>query len=126
MVGLMKMMLWRDDVHLAHVVQSSQQRHDVRIRLYLRMEHNGVEGWGEIDPQPFALNGDPSVDEIVYELDKVLVTQVAGAFEREATAPSWTASPSRSRTSRLCSRPPEPRPCRPQPPRRPSSPQVQV
>ncbi len=86
----MKMMLWRDDVHLAHVVQSSQQRHDVRIRLYLRMEHNGVEGWGEIDPQPFALNGDPSVDEIVYELDKVLVTQVAGAFEREATAPSWT------------------------------------
>ncbi len=84
------MTLWRSEVQLANVLRSALQRHDVRSRLYLRVEHDGVEGWGEIDPQPFALNGDPSIDDVVHELDRVLLVQVAGVFEREATVPSWT------------------------------------
>jgi L-alanine-DL-glutamate epimerase-like enolase superfamily enzyme len=86
----MKMTLWRDEAVVLHPVTAAAQRHDARTRLFLRVEHGGVMGFGEIDPQPFSLNGDPGFSEVVQELDGVVLLQVQGAFEREGGLPSWT------------------------------------
>jgi L-alanine-DL-glutamate epimerase-like enolase superfamily enzyme len=58
--------------------------------LFLRVEHDGVSGMGEIDPQPFSLNGDPSVAEVVQELETVVLAQIQRAFAREGELASWT------------------------------------
>ena len=86
----MRMTLWRDDATILHPVSAAAQRHETRTRLFLRVEHDGVSGFGEIDPQPFSLNGDPGLSEVVQELDGVLLVQVRAAFEREGGIPSWT------------------------------------
>jgi O-succinylbenzoate synthase len=86
----MKLTLWRDDVEILHPVAAARQRHDVRSRLFLRLEHGAVEGFAEIAPQPFALNGDPGIAEVIQELDGVVLLQIQGAFEREGSLPSWT------------------------------------
>jgi O-succinylbenzoate synthase len=86
----MKLTLWRHEVALRHPIASSRQVHDARTRLYLRVEHDGIEGFGELDPQPSALHGDPGVADVVQELDGVVLLQVQMAFEREGSLPSWT------------------------------------
>jgi L-alanine-DL-glutamate epimerase-like enolase superfamily enzyme len=86
----MRLTLWRVDEQLRQSVAASRQRHDVRTRLLLEVEHEGVRGYGEVDPQPFALHGDPSVSDVVQELDGTVLLQVRGAFEREGDVPSWT------------------------------------
>jgi len=85
-----KLTLWRDEEELAKPVTAAHQRHDSRTRLYLEVEHEGVEGYGEIDPQPFSLHGDPSVVDVIQELDGVVLLQVQSAFAREREVPSWT------------------------------------
>ena len=85
-----KCTLWRDDVNLQRPVSGAAQRHDVRARLYLRIEHDGVAGFGEIAPQPMALNGDPSIDEVLEELSQVTMPQVLDVATREGALPSWT------------------------------------
>jgi o-succinylbenzoate synthase len=82
--------LWRDDVVLSRPVAAAHQRHDVRTRLYLRVESNGVEGFGEVAPQPFALNGDPGVSDVVAELRAFVLPQIAASHQREGEVPSWT------------------------------------
>ena len=71
-------------------IEAARQRHDTRSRIFLSLEENGVEGFGESAPQPFSLNGDPSITELIQELDGVLLVQIQGAFERESALPSWT------------------------------------
>jgi o-succinylbenzoate synthase len=83
------MILWRDDVVMARPVLGGAQRHEERSRLYLRVEHDGVIGYGEVSPQPEALHGDPSLDEVVGELGDVAVPRVLEAVAREGAAPSW-------------------------------------
>jgi len=90
MVWVMKLTLWRDDVTLAHPVASALQRHDSRSRLLLSVDHEGVTGFGEVDPQPFFLNGDPGIADVVQELDGIVLLQIQGAYEREGALPSWT------------------------------------
>jgi len=86
----MKLTLWRVDDQLRQSVAASRQRHVARTRLLLEVEHEGVSGYGEVDPQPFSLHGDPSVTDVIQELDGVVLLQVHGAFERELDVPSWT------------------------------------
>ena len=86
----MKCTLWRNDVTLQRPVRAAAQRHDVRARLYLSIEHDGIAGFGEVSPQPFALNGDPSIDEVLEELDLVTMPQLLEVATREGALPSWT------------------------------------
>ncbi len=90
MVGSMRMTLWRCDVRLEHPLAASQQLHDERSRLYLELEHDGVVGWGEIDPQPEALHGDAGLSDVIDELRVITMPQVLGAVHREGDVPSWT------------------------------------
>jgi o-succinylbenzoate synthase len=89
-VSEVKCTLWRDDVALQWPVSAAAQRHDDRVRLYLRVAHDGVAGFGEVAPQPIALNGDPSVQEVLDELEQVTMPQLLEVATREGTLPSWT------------------------------------
>ena len=86
----MQFTLWRHAVTLRRPVSAAQQRHDVLDRLYLCVEHEGVSGFGEIAPQPTALNGDPAVDDVLDELRAVALPQVLEVTAREGAPPSWT------------------------------------
>jgi O-succinylbenzoate synthase len=86
----MNLTLWRDDVTLARAVRAAEQRHAQRSRLYVRIEHDGVSGFGEVAPQPWALNGDPSLDDVLEELTQIAVPQLLGVVAREHEPPSWT------------------------------------
>ena len=85
----MRVTLWRDDAVLARPVTASAQRHERRARLYLALEHDDVVGYGEVSPQPEALNGDPSLDEVIHELEYVSVPQLLDVLTRESAAPGW-------------------------------------
>jgi O-succinylbenzoate synthase len=88
-VASVELTLWRDDVDLRRVVVAASQRHNARTRLYLRVEHDDVIGFGEVAPQPFALNGDPSVDDVIAELEAFTLPQVLAMFTDEGAVPSW-------------------------------------
>ena len=85
----MEITLWSDDARIAPVT-SAAQRHDVRTRLYLRVEHDGVAGFGEVSPQPHALHTDPGLDEVLEEVVGVAVPQLLEVSGREGAVPDWT------------------------------------
>jgi O-succinylbenzoate synthase len=89
-VDEMKITLWRSDVTLRRPVRAAAQDHDVRTRLFLAVEHQAVLGYGEVAPQPFALNGDPSIDEVLEEVVEVVVPLVLEVAHREGAPPSWS------------------------------------
>jgi L-alanine-DL-glutamate epimerase-like enolase superfamily enzyme len=89
-VSEVKCILWRDDVTLQRPVSAAAQRHDVRTRFFLRIEHDGAAGFGEIAPQPVALNGDPSTRDVLEELSWVTMPQLLEVVARERAVPSWT------------------------------------
>jgi L-alanine-DL-glutamate epimerase-like enolase superfamily enzyme len=82
--------LWRQDSEIRFPVSAAGQRHDVRSRLYLHVEHDGVAGYGEIAPQPEELNGDAGLVDIVDEIRIFVLPQLRQIIEREGTLPSWT------------------------------------
>jgi len=82
--------LWRMDENLDMPIGASFERHDQRTRLFLRVAEHDIEGYGEIDPQPRALNGDPSVDDVLEELHAVVLPQLRSVVVREGRCPSWT------------------------------------
>jgi len=86
----MRVTLWRQEVQLHAAPNAAEQRHVRRTRLFVRVEHGGIDGFGEVAPQPTSLNGDPGVDEVVDELLERVVPQLANAVERERDLPSWT------------------------------------
>jgi O-succinylbenzoate synthase len=86
----MQVTLWRDDVTLRRAVSAAHERHDRRSRLFLRVSHGGVDGFGEVAPQNGALNGDPSVRDVLDELGDVTIPQLLEVVSRESGAPSWT------------------------------------
>ncbi len=86
----MRVTLWRDDVTVARPVRAAGQVHDVRSRLFVAVTHHGVSGYGEVAPQPFELNGDPSVEQVIDELRTRTVPQMLAACERDGTPPTWT------------------------------------
>jgi L-alanine-DL-glutamate epimerase-like enolase superfamily enzyme len=86
----MRVTLWRHDVHLIGAPHAAVQRHEMRTRVFVRVEHEGVDGFGEVAPQPTALNGDPGVDEVLDEVLERVVPQLVTAVTREGDLPSWT------------------------------------
>jgi O-succinylbenzoate synthase len=82
--------LWRQDTTLRVAVRSAGQVHDERSRLFLRVEHDGVAGYGEVAPQPHELNGDASILDVIDELRVFVVPQLEQILEREGGLPSWT------------------------------------
>jgi O-succinylbenzoate synthase len=86
----MKFTLWRHEVTLRQPVRAAHQRHDVRERLFVRVEHEGISGFGEISPQPTALNGDAAVNDVLDELRAVAIPQLLEVTVREGAPPSWT------------------------------------
>ncbi len=82
--------LWRQDTKVRFPVSAAQQRHDVRSRLYLCVEHDGVAGYGESAPQPSELNGDAGILDVIEELRIFVLPQLRHILTREGTAPSWT------------------------------------
>lgn len=75
---------------MARPVMAASQRHHVRPRLFLRIEDEGVHGFGEVDPQPRGLNGDPSLAEVVAELSRYSLPQLASVVQRESVLPAWS------------------------------------
>src|ERR1019366_9954135 len=80
--------LFRQDVVLARPIAASAQEHARRSRLFLCLEDHGILGYGEVAPQPSALNGDPGLDEVVGAARGSLA-QLAEVVAREGTLPSW-------------------------------------
>lgn len=58
------------------VLRSAVQEHGNRQSLYMRIEHEGVVGLGEISPQPFLVNGDPGFDDVLDYVRTVAVPRV--------------------------------------------------
>jgi O-succinylbenzoate synthase len=71
-------------------VLAAGQRHDERSRLFLRIEHDGVAGYGEVAPQPHQLNGDASLLDVLDELRVFVLPQLQQIVDREGDVPSWT------------------------------------
>jgi len=86
----MKVTLWRQDTQIRFPVRAAAQHHDQRSRLFLRVEHDGVEGYGEIAPQTQELNGDAALADVIDELRIFVVPQLQQTLEREGDLPSWT------------------------------------
>jgi o-succinylbenzoate synthase len=85
----MKVTLYRQVVSLTRSIRASRETHDERTRLYLRVEHDSYEGFGEVSPQPRALNGDPGVDEVLNALSRG-VHRLGEVVEREGELPHWS------------------------------------
>ena len=71
-------------------VLAAGQHHDARTRLFLRVDHDGVAGFGEVAPQPHELNGDAALLDVIDELRVFVVPQLQQILEREGDVPSWT------------------------------------
>ena len=82
--------LWRQDTSIRVQVRSAAQMHDERSRLFLRVEHDGVAGFGEVAPQPHALNGDASILDVIDEVRVFVFPQLQQILAREGALPSWT------------------------------------
>jgi L-alanine-DL-glutamate epimerase-like enolase superfamily enzyme len=80
--------LYRQDVVLEHPISASAQEHTLRSRLFLCLEDQGISGYGEVAPQPSALNGDPGLDEVVGAARSSLA-QLQEVATREGALPSW-------------------------------------
>jgi len=89
MVAEMDTTLYRQDVLLERPVRASAQDHQGRSRLFLRLECDGVVGYGEVAPQPEALNGDPGFDEVL-DASRLAIDRLAGVVGRERSLPSWS------------------------------------
>jgi O-succinylbenzoate synthase len=85
----MNVTLFRQVVALKRPIRASLETHDVRTRLYLRVEHDGYSGFGEVSPQPRALNGDPGVDEVLEALRGAL-RRLEEVLAREGETPHWS------------------------------------
>jgi O-succinylbenzoate synthase len=86
----MRATLWRQDIEIRFAVSAGAQRHDARSRLFLEVEHDGVVGYGEVAPQPHALNGDPGLADVLDEVRVFVLPQLQQIVAREGTVPSWS------------------------------------
>ncbi len=89
MVEEMRARLWRHDMQLRTPVSAAAQVHATRPHLFLELEIDGILGMGEISPQPEELHGDPSIDDVVVELEHFTLRQFVEASQREGTSPNW-------------------------------------
>ncbi len=85
----MDVTLFRQHIELARPIRASAETHRSRTRLFLRLEHDGRLGYGEVAPQPAALHGDPSVDEVVEALRRA-VAKLNEVVARAGELPQWS------------------------------------
>ena len=85
----MRARLWRQNFSLDQPIAAAGQVHATRTHLFLELEIDGVRGFGEISPQPFALNGDAGVQDVLDELEHFTLRQFVEAASRESRAPNW-------------------------------------
>ncbi len=84
----MRARIYRTEVALRDAVEGGAQTHASRARLYLELELDGVRGFGEVAPQPVALNGDPGLAEVVTAAGRAL-GRVREWVDREGDPPWW-------------------------------------
>lgn len=82
--------MYRTEVALRDAVEGGAQTHASRPRLYLELELDGATGFGEVAPQPVALNGDPGLAEVVTATRRALA-RVREWVARDAVPPWWWA-----------------------------------
>ncbi|MEO9180509.1 MAG: enolase C-terminal domain-like protein [Acidimicrobiales bacterium] len=82
--------LWRQDTEMRFPVTAAEQRHDVRSRLFLCIDHDGVAGYGESAPQPKEMNGDAGILDVVDEIRIFVLPPLHQIIVREGELPSWT------------------------------------
>jgi o-succinylbenzoate synthase len=85
----MNVTLYRQVVALKRPIRASLETHDERTRFYLRVEHEGYGGYGEVSPQPQALNGDPGVHDVLDAARRAL-RRLEEVVEREGELPLWS------------------------------------
>lgn len=86
----MKVTIWRASTAIASVIQGAAQRHDVRDHLYAQLEVEGVQGWGEISPQPHDLNGDPGVDAVIEAIRDEVVPRLRRSTDATSRGSEWS------------------------------------
>ena len=84
----MNVTLFRQVVALQRPIRASLEMHDERTRLYLRIEHGGHWGFGEVSPQPHELNGDPGLSEVLDAVYLALA-RLEQVLLREGDLPHW-------------------------------------
>jgi L-alanine-DL-glutamate epimerase-like enolase superfamily enzyme len=89
-VTKVKVTLWRQDTQIRYPVRAAAEHHDQRSRLFLRVEHDDLAGFGEVAPQQQELNGDAALADVIDELRIFVVPQLRQILEREGDLPSWT------------------------------------
>jgi L-alanine-DL-glutamate epimerase-like enolase superfamily enzyme len=70
----------------------------------LAVERHGVVGYGEVAPQPQALNGDAAISDVIDEVRIFVLPQLQQILENEGDLPSWTRA-ARFAGSRAASNP---------------------
>jgi O-succinylbenzoate synthase len=75
---------------LSSPIAASLETHSVRDHLVVQLEYEGRTAWGEVSPQPTALNGDPGIDDVVDECIAVLFVQFVDLVRREQSLPHWS------------------------------------
>ncbi len=86
----MEIRLWRSSVTIRDAFDAARQRHEHRERLFLEIDLDSVSGFGEVDPQPGPLNGDPGIDEVLDELLGLVIPQLRDMVAHEGALPSWS------------------------------------
>ncbi len=84
----MRIEIWSHRRELLAGVTAAHQKHQVRESLFVRTRVEDYEGWGEVSPQPAALNGDPGLAEVSSALID-LCTRFIHRARAEEEAPEW-------------------------------------
>jgi len=80
--------IWSHRRELLAGVTAAHQKHLVRESLFVRTIYEHCEGWGEVSPQPVALNGDPGLAEVSSALIDLCIRFVQRARVEEVP-PEW-------------------------------------
>ena len=85
----MRFQLRQQNYDLHQEVRTSSGSHLKRLRLFLRIEDAGFQGFGEINVGPQALNGDPGAEEVLTELVDVTLPMFVRECQRNNEMVDW-------------------------------------
>ncbi len=71
-------------------MSAAGQRHEIRPRLFARLETAAGVGFGEVGVQPATLNGDPGVGDVMAALGAEVSERLGAIVAREAALPAWS------------------------------------
>lgn len=85
----MELRVWQRTDELRVAVSAADRRHDVRRRLFLEVEDDGLVGFGEVSPLETSSDVDPSTDQVRDALGAALGT-IDEIIRREGELPRWS------------------------------------